>query len=104
MTKYFSETITGTPNQDILFGDTSRNLTNDDKGGKDRILGEGGDDRLYGDANFMYKSSKGGNDFLSDGEGNDALYGDAENMYKSSRGATIPSAAEQEMTSFTAMP
>ncbi len=64
-----NDTIIGNIGNDNLFGEEG-NDTLSGNAGDDYLRGEDGDDKLYGDA---------GKDFLDGGDGNDKLYGGADN-------------------------
>lgn len=84
-----SETLRGTPNDDIIFA----------LGGNDRVFGEGGNDTLYlGDGNDFGDGGPGddiifgeaGDDELVGGRGNDQLYGGpGDDLLKGGRGADL---------------
>ena len=55
-------------------------------GGADKIWGEYGYDRLYGDARSMSGSARGGADRIYGGYDNDSLFGDAYSMSATTTG------------------
>lgn len=70
-----------------LFGDTSGNLTAQQKAKSHLLAGDAwASNDLYGDAYKMSGSSWGGNDTLIGGSGSDNLCGEADEMYGNSKG------------------
>jgi ELWxxDGT repeat protein len=80
------DTIIGTAASDTLFGDTGGTLSDDIRGGNDRIFGLGNIDYLFGDASVMTGNARGGNDRLDGGGGNDLVVGDSGQMMDHAQG------------------
>ncbi|NQX02257.1 hypothetical protein HQ447_16485, partial [bacterium] len=71
-----SNTITGGPGVDLLFG-TSANDKISGGGGADFIFGMGGDDEIEGDAGVDFLFGMKGGDDISGGDDTDVIFGDA---------------------------
>ena len=103
----FNNTLPGTVESDILFGDpfTANNEFNiaavasvlvSGRGGADTIRGYGGEDQLFGDAWSIDGTGIGGNDLLYGGVGGDVIRGDASTIDASGGGDRIFGGSEND--------
>ncbi|HEX8061935.1 MAG TPA: Ig-like domain-containing protein [Allosphingosinicella sp.] len=69
-----ADTLTGTAQNDSIFGDNGNDVVNGGAG-DDRLFGENGDDALNGGAGDDFLDGGNGNDMLSGGAGNDDIVG-----------------------------
>ena len=76
--------LNGSSLSDLIYGDSNELLTV--SAGDDTIVGNGGGDVIYGDADLLALGARGGDDVIDGGAGSDRIYGDAETLYGQSRG------------------
>jgi Ca2+-binding RTX toxin-like protein len=69
-----ARTITGTANEDRIFGGLGNDTINAG-GGHDRIFGDAGDDLIYGEGGNDRIHTHSGNDTVYGGDGGDQIYG-----------------------------